>query len=293
MDRNTQKFWLVLLVMSLFSFSCKKKSDQNEIIPMEHLPQTTKTFLSNHFPQQGISKIERRDVGGYSVDLTNGTEIDFDAQGNWVEVEARDKEALSSLSFLNDRSGSNIVFYLVANQLTQKVNAVKKITNGYEVTLTDSRKIHFDANGQAIGDGRSGNVGNGNNGNVGNGHNGNAIPPNTHIPEGVSAFLDTYFKGIAVYRTKTERDGYEVYLANGVEIEFTPNGNWKEVKSKRMPLQNIGFAPQNIVNYLTNNNLQNNVKKIERKSNGYEVEMMSSDADYYFDLNGNFIRMKR
>lgn len=66
--------------------------DNDRIISKEQLPDAAKTFISTYFPGMDISyvKSEREFLGrNYEVAFVNGDKLEFDSDGNWVEVDCR------------------------------------------------------------------------------------------------------------------------------------------------------------------------------------------------------------
>ena len=54
------------------------------------LPETARTFIRQNFPHTTILSAEKEKEDGvkqYNVRLVDGTEIEFDAKGNWKSIE--------------------------------------------------------------------------------------------------------------------------------------------------------------------------------------------------------------
>ena len=81
---------------------------------------------------------------------------------------------------------------------------------------------------------------------------------------------------------------YEVVLINGTKMEFKGNGDWKEVKSKKVKIP-TGFIPKKISTYVQKSFPNTGIKKIEKKRFSYEVELING-IDLEFDSKGNFIK---
>lgn len=75
-------FLLLTTILSLMGIvSCKDK-----VITAEKLPATAKSFIEEHFPETPVSfvKKEAKLAGAtYEMILKDGTEIEFDAKGEW------------------------------------------------------------------------------------------------------------------------------------------------------------------------------------------------------------------
>lgn len=83
---------------------------------------------------------------------------------------------------------------------------------------------------------------------------------------------------------------YEVYLDNGVKIEFDGNGNWEEVDGENDAAIPTGFIPAKITSYVSKNFPTHKISKIEKDSNSYDVEL-TNGLDLEFKLNGDFLRI--
>lgn len=114
------------------------------------------------------------------------------------------------------------------------------------------------------------------------------------LPENAKSFIKQHFKNETVsYVIKEEEflviDEYKVALSDGTEIEFTKNGNWKEISNKTKGIKS-SVIPNKILNYCTKSFPNTNIKKIEKSRWKYDVEL-SNDLDLEFDSDGNFKRI--
>jgi hypothetical protein len=117
-----------------------------------------------------------------------------------------------------------------------------------------------------------------------------AINPN-QLPKTAKNFLATHFKGVTIGSAIEDReiygvDEYQVYLANGIKVEFDSRGNWKEVDGKHHKLPQ-GFIPASIRNYAAKNFPNTYIVKIEKERWSYKAEL-SNGLDLEFDRQGNF-----
>ncbi len=137
--------WVTTMSFMLMAFSCEKDTD---LISYQNLPNEAQTFVSQYFSDVTVLKTEIESNGGYSVDLSNGTEIDFNSTGIWVKVDARDGQTLSNTEFIPQ----TIKTYLAEMYPDFPVNGIEKITTGYEIELVNSEKeVMFDLNGNYTG----------------------------------------------------------------------------------------------------------------------------------------------
>lgn len=115
--------------------------------------------------------------------------------------------------------------------------------------------------------------------------------PAHQLPEEVRTFLDTHFRSHQVLRAEMDRDGlelkYEVYLSEGVELEFNRRREITDMQSRTgLPLSALH---ENIRSWLSANHPNVVVLEWERNRRHQEVTL----ADYTeirFDFQGNFLR---
>ncbi|GIJ94345.1 hypothetical protein CAPN002_15630 [Capnocytophaga stomatis] len=258
------------------AFSC----DKDDLIPYNNLPVAAQSFVSKHFSNADVIRTEKESNGTYSVDLSNGVEIDFDANGNWINVDARDGQALSNTAFIPQ----SILNHITKTYPNNAINSIEKKRTGYEVELVGIKDdVYFDVNGQPIGAGNN----NGGNGNAGTG---NATIIGT-VPQVVqtnaNSFLKAYFPSTAVVKIEVESNKVDYDLADGTDIDFDLKGNWINVDARDgQALSNTAFIPQSILNHLRTAYPNNAINGIEKTVTGYEVELVGIKNDIHFDANG-------
>lgn len=114
---------------------------------INQLPLPARNFINKHFAKPQIAHIkidkEMMESKKYEVLLSNGTEIDFDSKGNWMEVDAKKAKVPAALvpTFVND--------YLKANNFKNEfVTKVERERKGYEVKLNTGLSFQFDKKGK-------------------------------------------------------------------------------------------------------------------------------------------------
>ena len=76
------------------------------------------------------------------------------------------------------------------------------------------------------------------------------------------------------------------------EIEFDANGNWKEVNGKNKAAIPIGFIPEKINTYVSQNFTNRKISKIDKDSDKIEVEL-TDGQDLDFSSDGEFLRLDK
>lgn len=112
---------------------------------INQIPLAARNFINQHFtnPQVTHIKIDSEVMSkNYEVLLTNGTEIDFDGKGNWVEVDAKKGKVPATIipAFVTDYLKNN-------NFKTEFVTKIERDRRGYEVELNTDISFKFDKKG--------------------------------------------------------------------------------------------------------------------------------------------------
>lgn len=114
------------------------------------------------------------------------------------------------------------------------------------------------------------------------------------LPAKASSFLKSHFSGEKIAKVEKDTDNtkieYEVYLNNGMKIEFNEQGDWKEVDGKNKQAIPTKFLDKNLLDYLAKNYPNAKVVKADRDAQDVEVEL-SNGVELKFDLNGQFLRL--
>ncbi|WP_413532255.1 PepSY-like domain-containing protein [Empedobacter brevis] len=148
----------IVLGISLFSvfafatISCNNDDDVNssQLIEVNNLPAEGQKFVEKYFSGIGIEKIEKHNpakVNGamYEVDFINRDEIDFDANGTWLKVEAEGNRPIPTGFIL-----PSIVSYVKTNYPTFEINQIEKKYEGFEVELTNDLDLIFNSKGEFV-----------------------------------------------------------------------------------------------------------------------------------------------
>jgi len=131
-----------MAVFGLTLTSCDSK-DADVVEPSE-LPTAVTSFLNAYYPGQDImrSVLTTGKDAKYEIRLRNGHEIDFNTNGEWIDVDAPKGESIPA-----GIAPVAIVDYIVANYSGQNINEISKETFGYDVELTNGVDLEFDKAG--------------------------------------------------------------------------------------------------------------------------------------------------
>lgn len=112
------------------------------------LPSSAQNTLSQHFKASlSVIKIDKgfTGVSEYDVVLTDGTEISFDRNGNWKDIEvASGKRVPDALV------PKQILDYVKKYNQNKKIVGIEKNRNNYEVELENGIEIKFDRAGNFL-----------------------------------------------------------------------------------------------------------------------------------------------
>lgn len=111
------------------------------------LPDAITTFIKQQFPNAQVVGVEPdQDHGGleYDVYLNDGTQIDFDANNQWDQVESMKGVP----AFFIPKGIANYVKSNYQNTLITKIN---KEYHGYEIELANGVELNFDSSGNFMG----------------------------------------------------------------------------------------------------------------------------------------------
>lgn len=143
---------LIIPLMSLFlacmMWSCSDDDDTDVAISYDQLPTAAKTFLAEYFAGDEVVRIEKdsKDDGSeYDVKFKSGADVEFDAAGQWVSVDAPFGVAVPS----------GIVPVEISNyvQTNYPESYISEISRGYpawEIELSNGVDVQFSSTFEVI-----------------------------------------------------------------------------------------------------------------------------------------------
>lgn len=113
----------------------------------KNLPATAKDFIQQNFSSNTVEGVEENSKwqiwadDKYEVKLSNGIELDFDENGNIIEIDSqKDAIPMSALP-------SAIATYLKENYPDSQVIGWEKEKKSQEIELLDGTELEFDGQG--------------------------------------------------------------------------------------------------------------------------------------------------
>lgn len=113
-----------------------------------NLPGTAQDFINQHFSEVTVNEVKEYsnwqiwEDEKYEVRLSNGIELDFDENGNIIEIDTQNNEAIP-MSALPAQVSS----YLQTNHADAQVIGWERSDNEQEVELNNGVEVEFDAEG--------------------------------------------------------------------------------------------------------------------------------------------------
>jgi hypothetical protein len=111
------------------------------------------------------------------------------------------------------------------------------------------------------------------------------------LPDASRSFLSRILPGVDIRFAERDGDGFDVVMANGVEVDFDAAGNWVEVDGRGNPLpaSALRAAPSSAVSY-AQRNFDSPITEIEREPYGFDL-YLASGVELEFGPSGNFLRV--
>ncbi len=111
------------------------------------------------------------------------------------------------------------------------------------------------------------------------------------LPNNAKTFLKKYFKDVGIAFVEQDHDSYEVYLEDGIEIEFRRNGDWQKVEGKynRIP---TGFIPKKVISSIKSRFPNASIVSIDKDFGGFDIEL-DNRIEVKIGSNGNIYEIDR
>ncbi len=129
---------ILIIFVAILAFSLSGCSDDDDQpVDSTELPVAAQTFISTYYPAAGVSSAV---VSGneYDVVLDNGTTIDFNMSGEWLEVTAPLGQTVPSGFY-----PSQIDSYVAQYGNGSGINEISKESYGFEVELVSGVEFQF------------------------------------------------------------------------------------------------------------------------------------------------------
>lgn len=144
---NYLEIALVLLI-SASVVSCDDK-DELKRIDFENLPATARAFVTKFYNAVEVMRVTKEvdhDGTEYDVYLSDGTQIEFDANGDWTDIDAPFGKSLPE-----GIVPEAIVSFVDYKYPGTGINEISRRNSGYSIELLNGFELYFDSEGRYVG----------------------------------------------------------------------------------------------------------------------------------------------
>ena len=130
-----------LYVTMMVLMFCLNACSQNQAISFDKLPKIAQAFIVQYFNKADISlvKIDKEASGTeYEVFFSNGTELEFDKNGEFKKVDCKRQAVPESLV------PAQVTHYVQANHPNSFITEWEKKRNGWKAELDNEIDLFFD-----------------------------------------------------------------------------------------------------------------------------------------------------
>lgn len=118
------------------------------------------------------------------------------------------------------------------------------------------------------------------------------ITPNS-LPQAAKQLIEAHFGDLTIAQVEKDYDDlgydYNVYFTNGSKIEFSRNGEWKDIDCRGMKVPDA-IVPSKILSYVGTTYPTNFIAQIAVDGRYYDVDL-DNDLDLVFNKSGDFVRI--
>jgi len=107
------------------------------------------------------------------------------------------------------------------------------------------------------------------------------------LPASIQNYVTANYPSAQIVWAEKDDDGFDVYLSNGYELEFTLGGVFISAELEDIPV-NPTELPVAILSYIQQNYPAASITKVELSGNVYEV-YLNNGIELYFNQNGEFL----
>ena len=200
------------------------------------LPVEILDFVAREYPELTINKAEEEDNGNFEVELSNGTELIFDANGSFLGIDDDSQENgdFDDSEIAKEDLLQVILDYIELNYPGVGIDEAElEHNNQYEVELNDDTILIFNMDGDFQGVGVDENDQD-NDGNYDwedeNGNDDGDSIDIAQLPEIALLYLQENYPNLTIVYAEIEGEGdFEVTMSNGLEVYFDAEGNFLSV----------------------------------------------------------------
>ncbi len=141
-----KKIFLTICLIVVSMFFAGAAPDHDYAITFDQLPAVSQTFVKTHFAQVQVAYC-MRDSHSFEARLADASEIEFNLDGSWKEVDCKYKELPASIIKLLP---ATIPAYVKSTFPAAVVTKVNQKLWGYEIELNNGLDVEFNKEGQFL-----------------------------------------------------------------------------------------------------------------------------------------------
>lgn len=186
------------------------------------LLQNILSYISDNYPGLTIIEAEIEDNLNYEIELSDGTELIFNSEGEFLGVDNEENE-FDDEDIDPANLPQNILDFIKTYYPGVEIEEAERENNGnFEVELKNDVELIFDGNGNFLGQAQDENDDE-------QGEDEEDINP-SELPQNILNYIAENYPENTIIEAERDNDGYEVTLNNGVELEFDLEGNLLSVE---------------------------------------------------------------
>ena len=114
-------------------------ADNIKSVDVAKLPDKAREFIDRHFGELSVAAAKKETFPTeYDVVFANGYKAEFDADGEWIEIDCR-RDAVPAMAV-----PVQIREYVAKNYPAQRIVSISRNRHGYDVQLDNGYELGFD-----------------------------------------------------------------------------------------------------------------------------------------------------
>lgn len=129
----------LMMFMALTACVTMAFADNDTPIQVAQMPNAAQNFIKKHFGDMQVSyaKLENGIAKSYEVVFVNGNKLEFDADGDWTEVDCKHGVVPAAIV------PNQLKNYVEKNHPGQTIVAISQDARGYEIDLNNGLELKF------------------------------------------------------------------------------------------------------------------------------------------------------
>lgn len=111
--------------------------------PVKMVPINAIRFVVENYPAAGITSMDKEyATGDFEINLTDGTELEFNSQGNLVEIDAPEDSEIAE-SVVKAVLPAQAYNQLAADDLASHIESIKVTKDGYKIEMNVPEDVEY------------------------------------------------------------------------------------------------------------------------------------------------------